>query len=265
MNKARKELTKLMATSDLVVEVLDARAPGASSNPLLAEIRGTRPCIKILNKSDLADLAISHSWQAHFNAQPATRCLLSGADQVVSRGNLLNAASQLCAGNGNRQQLVIVGIPNVGKSTLMNHLAGRKLAATGNTPALTRHQQRIRLDEHWYLVDTPGMLWPKLEDQEAAYRLATTGTIRNTAVEAEDIAWFAAKLLLDRFRPCLEARYEITDQVGSAEQLLDSIALSRGAIARGGAPSLHKASEILLNDFRSGKLGRLSLEPAPVN
>lgn len=267
MHKARKELQKLMQDVQVVIEVLDARIPYASSNPALAEIRGSTPCIKILNKADLAVESVTSEWKRFFDKENQVICLLNGLEEPLTLQRVLGAANRLLpaatSGKESAKQLVIVGIPNVGKSTLLNQFAGRKLAKTGNEPAITRSQQRVKLDEGWYLIDTPGLLWPKLEDQQAAARLACTGTIRNTALAPADIAWFAAQLLLDNYRPALEARYGIPSGISNPEHLIDFIGKKRGSLGRGGIPDLHKTAELLLNDFRSGKLGRLSLESPP--
>ncbi|MSR12557.1 MAG: ribosome biogenesis GTPase YlqF [Gammaproteobacteria bacterium] len=267
MHKARKELQKLMSSVHVTIEVLDARTPYASSNPVLTAIRGDTPCIKILNKSDLAIAEVTAAWQHYFNQQERVICLRNGLEEPLSLDRVLTAAGRLLQTSEKSQtgakQLVIAGIPNVGKSTLLNQFAQRKLAKTGNEPAITRSQQRIKLADGWYLIDTPGLLWPRLEDQQAAARLACTGTIRNTAVAAADIAWFAAELLLKDYRAALETRYGIDSGIVNPEELLDFIGKKRGSLGRGGAPDLQKTAELLLNDFRSGKLGRFSLESPP--
>jgi len=162
-----------------------------------------------------------------------------------------------------RYQLLIAGIPNVGKSTVMNRLLGRKVAKTGNEPAITKGQQRIRLQDGWYLIDSPGVLWPRLEDQDAAYRLAMAGAIRNTAMEFEDVAFFAAELFLRAFPGVLRERYGLEVLPDDVETLMTRIAARRGCLRKNGQPDWHRVSERLLQDYRSGQLGRLTLESPP--
>lgn len=270
MHKASKEVVKTLQRTQAVIEVLDARMPNASSNPHFAKLCEGHPRIRILNKADLAEPAITQQWLEHLNAEPRSICLVNGLESSLDAEQLVLAARKLFTASGleisARQQLLIGGIPNVGKSTLLNKLCARKLAKTGNEPAVTKMQQRVRLDDHWHLVDTPGLMWPKLEDQIGAYRLAATGTIRNTAVESEDIAWFLAEELLTHYRARLEQRFELPPQARDAESVMTAVARARACIKAGGRVDWHKASEALLNEFRSGKLGRFSLErpPSPV-
>ena len=153
----------------------------------------------------------------------------------------------------------------MGKSTLLNALSGRKLAKTGNEPAVTQSQQRIKLDENWYLVDTPGMMWPNLEDQDAALRLALTGTIRQTALDIEDVGWSSAELLYQLQPQTLMHRYKINEPPQTTEHLMQAIAEFAGAVGKKGSVDWHKTAETLLNDFRSGKLGKISLENPPAS
>lgn len=267
MHKTGKELRKLMTSTDAVIEVLDARMPSASTNPMLAEIALGKPALRLLNKSDLADPSATTIWYQHLNALPHSRCLVLNLDKqdvletVLQMLDLLTAAVQPVVGV--RKQCVIFGIPNVGKSTVMNALAGRKLAQTGNEPAVTKGQQRIRLNENWTLIDTPGMLWPKLVDQDAALRLAMTGSIRQTAIDIEEIGWLAAEYLLSAFPDALKQRYALAELPCNAEELLTAIARQTGGINKRGATDWAKVAQTLLNDFRSGKLGNHTLELPP--
>lgn len=267
MHKARKALRTLARETDLWVELLDARAPAASANPELRRLFLDIPVIHVLTKSDLADAASSERWREYLRATGSAAVLLSSKAEPVATRQLLECAAAMVparAAHRNRgKQLVLAGIPNVGKSTLLNHFAGRKLSPTGNEPAITRGQLRVRLDPEWVLYDTPGMMAPRLDDQEAAYLLAMLGSIRQTAVDSEDVAWHAAELLLARFPDRLSARYgEIPLNTG-AEGVLQAVAASQGALARGGRPDWARSAGLLLNDLRSGKLGRLSLESPP--
>jgi ribosome biogenesis GTPase A len=268
MHKASKEVVKTLLKTQAVIEVLDARTPQASSNPHFAALCANHPRIRILNKADLAEPHVTEQWAKYFNAQPKSICLVNGHESQLDAEQIIQAARKLFLANdlkiGERQQLLIGGIPNVGKSTLLNIFCARKLAKTGNEPAVTQVQQRVRLDDHWHLIDTPGLMWPKLEDQESAYRLAATGTIRRTAVEAEDIAWFLAQELLKHYRDRLVSRYDLPEDAEDAESVMTAVAKARACIKVGHRVDWHKASESLLNEFRSGKLGRFSLERPPL-
>jgi ribosome biogenesis GTPase A len=267
MHKASKEVVKTLLKTQAVIEVLDARSPQASSNPHFAALCADHPRIRILNKADLAEPFVTEQWAKFFNAQPKSVCLVNGHESLLDAEQIIQAARKLFLANdikiAERQQLLIGGIPNVGKSTLLNIFCARKLAKTGNEPAVTQIQQRVRLDDHWHLIDTPGLMWPKLEDQVGAYRLAATGTIRSTAVEAEDIAWFLAQELLLHYRDRLVARFELPQDANDAESVMEAVAKARACIKAGHRIDWHKASEALLNEFRSGKLGRFSLERPP--
>lgn len=264
MFKANKEMAKLIQQIDVIIEVLDARMPSASSNPLLHKMRRQhhKPCLHILNKSDLADPRATAEWIRYLNSQPGSRALANGKNSLLSPQLILAACQTLIIVEKRKYTAVIAGIPNVGKSTLMNQIAGRKLAKTGNEPAVTKNQQRVKLNDQWYLFDTPGVLWPRLEDQAAAYRLAAAGAIRNTAIVFEDVAMEAADFLLRDYPEALKQRYGFQNLPDTAEQFMTELAERRACRGRYGV-DWHRVSEILLHDFREGKLGPLTLEQPP--
>lgn len=266
MYKANKELAKLMQQIDVVIEVLDARMPAASSNPLMHKTRQQhhKPCLHILNKADLADPVSTRAWIRHFDSQAGSRALANGKEQLLSTAVIVGACQRLVDQEKRKYTAVIAGIPNVGKSTLMNQITGRKLAQTGNEPAVTKNQQRVKLNEQWYLFDTPGVLWPKLEDQAAAYRLAAAGAIRNTAIVFEDVAMETAEFLMRDFPEALMQRYQFKTLPDTAEQFMSELATRRACRSRSGGTDWHRVSEILLHDYREGKLGRLTLEQPPL-
>ena len=268
MHKARKEIKKFMPQVDLIIEVLDARIPFSSANPLIPALRGDKPVIKILNKSDLADPTVTEGWQRALEREHGTRAIPLSQNHRSQALEILKMARRLLAHRNLEHtalRAMILGIPNVGKSTLINTLAGRIIARTGNEPAVTKSQQQIKLPENILLYDTPGFLWPKLSPAECGYRLATTGAIKSAVIEFEDVALFAAEYLLQAYPEALRQRYKLVDlpspqapDAGLA--LLEAIAAKRAFFARKGVPDLHKVSEVLLNELRNGTLGRISLE-----
>ncbi|BDY05592.1 ribosome biogenesis GTPase YlqF [Ferrimonas sp. YFM] len=258
MHKARKEIAELMPQIDLIIEVLDARIPFSSENPLVPKLRGDTPCIKILNKSDLADPEMTERWQAYLEQENGVKTIALTQKNKAQVKSLLTLAKEMVPKTPLRA--LILGIPNVGKSTLINTLAGRTIAKTGNEPAVTKAQQRIRLEDHIVLHDTPGFLWPKLSPEECGYRLATTGAIKDTVVEYEEVAMFAAEYLRTTYPDALCQRYNLEELPDDDIGVLDAIAAKRGFLRRGGIADLHKVSEILLHELRAGSLGALTLE-----
>ncbi len=263
MHKASKELRKTIPDMDVIIEVLDARIPFSSNNPLLAQLRGDKPCIKILNKCDLADPAMTAQWQAYLEQQTHTKTLaltIMQPDRMTQILSLCHTLLPAKAAKGQRIEALIMGIPNVGKSTLINHLAGRIIAKTGNEPAVTKHQQRIKLDRNVLLLDTPGMLWPKLENQHSAYRLAVTGAIKETAISNEDIALYAVGYFRQAYPDILKQRYQLDHLPENDEILLAEIGRRRGCLRRGNEVALERAAKIVLTEFRDGTIGRMTLE-----
>ena len=272
MHKARKKVKESMPLIDIVIEVLDARIPYSSENPMINQLRGNRPCIKLLNKSDLADPLVTKAWQAYFERERGVKAISIVAEKKGEAHQLIQKIAQVAKtmlGDRNLKtkpaRIMILGIPNVGKSTLMNCLAGKVLAKVGNEPAITKEQKAIRLADGISLFDTPGMLWPKVEDEDSGYRLAVTGAIKNTAMEFEDVALYAADYFLEYQPDAILERYKLKELPKDGITLLEEIGRRRGALRAGGHVNIHKASEVLLMDYRSGKLGRISLEtPAMV-
>lgn len=263
MHKARKEIEEVMPQIDLVIEVLDARIPYSSENPMVAKLRQDKPCIKLLNKSDLADPEITNRWIEYLEQEQGVRAQAITTMQPA----MVRKIPELCrklvpVSEGALKDIrtMIMGIPNVGKSTIINTLAGRVIAKTGNEPAVTKAQQRINLKNGIVLSDTPGILWPKVDNEASGYRLAVTGAIKDTAMEYEDVALFAAAYFLHAYPEAMMERYKLTSLPATDIELLEEIGRRRGALRSGGHIDLHKASELLLHEFRSGKIGQLSLE-----
>jgi len=263
MNRARNQIEEAMPDIDLVVEVLDSRLPYSSTNPLVDELRAGKPCIKVLNKDDLSDPKITKSWVKHFEQQENTHALALVAEDHKQSQKLIQMIKNIVDQSEEKKtniRVMIMGIPNVGKSTLINSLAGRYIANTGDEPAVTKRQQMIDLKNGVVLSDTPGILWPRFENFHSGYRLATSGAIKNTAMEYEDVAMYALEYLAKSYPEALLTRYKLDVLPESGDSLLEVVARKRGCIRSGGKIDLHRAGEIVLHDFRSGKIGLLSLE-----
>ncbi len=267
MNRARREVAKTMEAIDVVVELVDARIPKASSNPMIADLRQQfhRPCLKVLNKADLADPAITKAWVKTYQRQ-------EGVNAVAISGNFEGQAAKvpgLCqrlAPSRNSAikplRMLILGIPNVGKSTFMNTLLKRRITQVGNEPAVTKKQQRHKLSDSIVLIDSPGLLWPKIQDPVVGFLLATIHAIGANAVVDEEIAEFLAATLLQRYPTLLMRRYGIERHDLNGEEILEAIAIKRGCLRKGTGGELdkEKAARILLKEYRHGILGRTSLE-----
>jgi len=263
MHKANKEIKETLGHIDLVIEVLDARIPFSSQNPLLSSLRGTKPCIKVLTKSDLADADLTKQWQSWLEQEQGVKSLSLTVEQPDKMRQLINLSRKMIAQLPGKRQLfntMIMGIPNVGKSSLINILANRTIAKTGNEPAVTKAQQRINLAGDFVLFDTPGVLWPKVDNEPGMYRLAVSGAVKDTAYDYDDIAFFAADYLLSAYPDNLIQRYQLKQLPDNELQLIEAIGRKRGCLRAGGRVDLDKASKILLSELRSGKLGKITLE-----
>lgn len=263
MHKAQKEIKEILPQIDVVIEVCDARLPFSSENPMITEIRGDKPLIKILNKSDLADPDSTKIWLDYLESQHNVKAIALTTDNPGVAKNLINLIRKLVPNKdqeGKQINAMIMGIPNVGKSTLLNTLVGKAKAKVGNEPAVTKGQQRIRLEEGLYLFDTPGMLWPKIANENSGYRLAVSGAVKDTAFDHDDIAYFAADYLLKHYPQRVMQRYKLSELPAHEEDLIEAIGRNRSCVKSGGRVDLHKACVILINEIRDKTLGALSFE-----
>lgn len=267
MTSARKKAAETLAHADVVVEVLDARLPAASSNPMIHELRAfrQRPCLKLLNKADVADPAATQAWLDFFSQQPGVKAVAISCKKPSDVAKIPAIAQKLAPHRNDAVKplrLMIMGIPNVGKSTLMNALVKKRVAAVGDQPAVTKSQQRIDISSRLTIYDTPGMLWPKIEHPVDGLMLAASHAVGVNAYIDEEVATWLAGFLLEQYPALLTARYGFATADMDAVAVIEAIAKKRGCLikGRGGEFDLEKASGILLNDYRTGTLGRITLE-----
>ena len=263
MHKASKEIKEILPRIDLIIEVLDSRIPYSSQNPMLSKLRGEIPCIRVLSKTDLADSERTELWQNYLELEQGVKTLAVTTEEPEK----IKLITQLChkmvpekGSNDKTIKALIMGIPNVGKSTIINILADRIIAKTGNEPAVTKRQQRITLKNNIILSDTPGLLWPKVENPNSAYRLATTGAIKDTALSYDDIAFFAAEYLLENYPQLLKSRYQLDHIPNDEADLMEAIGRKRGCLRAGKQVDIEKTSKILISELRAGTIGGVTLE-----
>lgn len=270
MTSARKKAEETMEFIDVVIEVLDARLPAASHNPMIDEMRlfRQRPNLKILNKADLADPSATQAWLNYFNAQPNTKAVALSCKKAGDAKKIPALCRKLAPHRGTHLKplrMMIMGIPNVGKSTLMNALLNRRVAKVGDEPAVTKSQQRFDLDATMSITDTPGMMWPKIAYESDGYMLAASHAIGRNAVIDEDVAVFLGNVLLNTYPDLLNTRYKLDAMKLDVMQmdgidLLEAIAKRRAYKRHDGEWDMERTAMTLLTDYRSGAIGRVSLE-----
>jgi ribosome biogenesis GTPase A len=264
MHLTRKAIGERIKDIDVVIEMLDARLPGSSANPMLAELIEGKPALKILSKQDLADPVQTAAWLAHYNALPSVSAMGLDTSVVFPAKALIDASRQLAPNRGGMvkpMRVLICGIPNVGKSTLINTLKGKRAAKTGDEAGVTKLEQRITLADDFYLYDTPGVLWPRIIVEQSGFNLAASGAIGVNAFDEEVVALELLNYLIPNYPQAITERYKVQDVASHTDEtLLEAIARQRGAIQSGGRVNTTKAAEIVIHDFRSAALGRLTLE-----
>ncbi|MBQ4307021.1 MAG: ribosome biogenesis GTPase YlqF [Lachnospiraceae bacterium] len=270
MTKARRQMEEDIRLVDLVIELVDARTPVSSRNPDIRTIRGNKPEVLILNKADLADPERTKKFEELFLSEGIPAVAMDSRDPAAAKrvkATIREAAAEKIARDrkrgivGRPVRVMIAGIPNVGKSTLINTLAGRGAAKTGNKPGVTKGRQWIALSRELQLLDTPGILWPKFDDQEIGRRLAVTGTINDTILDTEELSLYLISYLRREYPGLLEERYrfEVLPEKKDAE-VLSLIGESQRILAKGGEPDLERTAKRVIDDFRAGRIGRCTLE-----
>ncbi|WP_101912628.1 ribosome biogenesis GTPase YlqF [Megasphaera vaginalis (ex Bordigoni et al. 2020)] len=269
MAKAKRLIEENIKVIDVIVELVDARIPYSSANPMIGRLIGQKPSVLVLNKADLSDPQKVKAWTAYYAQGGRPVIALNSKDGKDVKG-LLHLIRQLAApklahwkARGLKTRSVrtmILGIPNVGKSTLINHLAGRRSAKTADKPGETKGKQWVSLAEKLELLDTPGVLWPKLENQVSAYRLAATGAISDTVFDMEDVVRQLITELTARYPEALRNRFKLDALPVTAAQTIEAIGRKRGCIVGGGTVDLEKTYKLILKDYREGRIGLISLD-----
>lgn len=268
MAKARREITEKLKLVDIVIELLDARIPISSRNPMIDEIVNQKPRLILLNKSDLADRKVVEEWVSYFkemglDAIPINSISGQGLGDISKKADeLFTAKREAMISRGIKPRAIramIIGIPNVGKSSLINRLANKSIAKTGDRPGVTKGQQWIKIGKTLELLDTPGILWPKFEDQQVGYRLAATGAIKDEIIHFDDIALFVVNYFRDNYPKSLKERYKL-DELTDGVSIIEQIGKKRGCLIAGGKIDFDKAAELVVRELRGGKLGGFCLE-----
>jgi len=265
MHKTRKLIKENLKKVDVIIEILDARVPVSSSNPIIDELTGDKPRVVVLNKSDLADKKVTDMWKVYFKSLGDNRLPVEVSSKTKENLNaIVKGCKTLCQGakwiDRRPVRAMIVGIPNVGKSTVINALAGRKKAIVGNKPGVTRDMQRLNISDSLQIYDTPGILWPKFEDQDIGFKLALLGSIKDSILILDEISMKGLEYMVQYYPERIKDRYKIDTLPDDTVELIELIGKKRGCLISGGAIDYEKAINLFLLDLRSGKLGRFSLE-----
>ena len=268
MTKAKRAMKEDIKLIDLIIELVDARVPLSSRNPDIDELGAGKSRIVLLNKSDLGDEKYNNAWAKYFQERGCYVIKVDSRNKGTLKqiGGLVQEACREKIERDRRRGIMnrpvramVVGIPNVGKSTFINSFAGKACAKTGNKPGVTKGNQWIRLNKTLELLDTPGILWPKFEDQQVGLRLALIGSINDQILNKDELAMELIAFLKDHYPNALPERYD-TEEKAEAAEILSQIAKNRGCLVKGGEPDFEKAARLLIDDFRSGRLGRITLE-----
>ncbi|AKO93858.1 ribosome biogenesis GTPase YlqF [Priestia filamentosa] len=270
MAKARRQVTEKLKLIDIVFVLVDARIPQSSQNPMIDELIANKPRIMLLNKADKADPKVTEQWIQYYDEKGIPALAINsqngkGMDRIVSLSKTLlkekfDRMRQKGIKNPRAMRAMIVGIPNVGKSTLINRLAGKNIAKTGDRPGVTQAQQWIKVGKELELLDTPGILWPKFEDELVGLKLATTGAIKDTILNLQDVAVYALRFLQERYEARLEDRYGVTERYEEIVDLFDFIGTKRGCLMGGGIVDYDKTAELVLREIRADRLGPLTFD-----
>ncbi|KSU62496.1 ribosome biogenesis GTPase YlqF [[Bacillus] enclensis] len=269
MAKARRQVTEKLKLVDIVIELVDARIPLSSRNPMIEEIIGQKPRLVLLNKADMADPVKTEQWITYFEEQGIKALAVNaqggkGLHSIVqSAKDILKEKFDRMKSRGMRPRAIramIVGIPNVGKSTLINRLAKKNIAKTGNTPGVTKAQQWIKVGKELELLDTPGILWPKFEDERVGYKLALTGAIKDTILNLQDIALFGLNFLEANYPERLKDRYSLDEIPEEILAKFDAVGKKRGCLMAGGEVDYDKTSEVIIRDIRNVQLGPMTFD-----
>ncbi|WP_188205787.1 ribosome biogenesis GTPase YlqF [Alkalibacillus aidingensis] len=269
MAKAKREVEEKLKLVDLVVELVDARAPLSSQNPMLQEVLGDKQKLVLLMKSDLADPKLTQAWVDYFHSQNL-HALAVNVNNKNDIKKIVQQAKKIGEGINERRvekginprslRAMIIGIPNVGKSTLINRLVNKKRAETGDRPGVTKQQQWVKVQGEFELLDTPGILWPKFEDEEVGYKLAAIGTIKDQILHLDDIAVFILRYLKEHDPNALTERYSLDLDTDDIVEWFDSIGKKRGCLVSGGMVDYDKVADIIIQDLRSGDLGQVTFD-----